>query len=291
VHEAPGKHGFITQYAGSSFFIHGQLAPPGRYDSVNQLYGITVPSQYIDFLRNQGYPFSGTMLSILERYIPEPPSLVAGGVSPGQYYGNFDAYGGTPLPGDPDGGAFMFDPKGLTDEIVQRIVTPDEQAEQLIGRHAYLTRMYTALSPVDMTVDPVFSFNPDLPTVTLLHTATLTTPCQGDPWLHDDGTSIEAQYPGGGPPSVTLPASLRIQLLRDAGPATVIQDNRAAIVKALGPVSYGSPVSPYGNDGGGYGGRGCGCRIGSGRVRADVIVLFAFAACGLALRRVRRRKR
>jgi hypothetical protein len=279
VHEAPGKHGFITQYAGTSDSLHGRLAGGGRFGSAVALRAQTTPSAYLDYLKGNGFAFDGTLLAILLRYIPEPPALVAAGVTPGQFYQQYDYYAGQTMPGqDPDGGTVMFNPGPLTDEIEQRIVTPDTEADALIGRHHYLTRLYTALSPIDMTIDPVFSFNPDLPMVPLEHAATQTTPCAGRPWLATtDGYEAQLPYP-----TVQLPAALKVQLLRDAGQPMVVQDNTAAIREALGPVSHGDAYTPSGQS------HACGIG-GAWRGRSNVAWLFVLAAATLLLRRVRRR--
>ena len=72
----------------------------------------------------------------------------------------------------------------------------------------------------------------------LVHTATLTTPCSGQPWLATDA-GFEVQYDNGLPPNLNLPAALRVELIRDTGPPELVQDNRAAIAAALGPVDHG----------------------------------------------------
>ena len=92
VHEAPGKHGFITQYAGTSAVARNVLVYPGRFGNLAVLRALTSPSAYLSFLRGNGYAFTGVLLSILSRYIPEPPALVAAGVPLAQFYANYDSY-------------------------------------------------------------------------------------------------------------------------------------------------------------------------------------------------------
>jgi MYXO-CTERM domain-containing protein len=41
----------------------------------------------------------------------------------------------------------------------------DEETRALLDQYDWLTRMYTTLSPEEMTLDPVFSFNPNMPAV------------------------------------------------------------------------------------------------------------------------------
>jgi uncharacterized protein DUF2330 len=294
VKEAPGKHGFITQYAGPRKVVGGRLDYYGRFGDLAELRAITTASQYLSYLRTHGYTFDGTLLAILSRYIPEPQVLVDRGVSLAQFYANYDGYSQY-VPGtDPDGGVIApLDAGALTDELDTRIVTPTKNAAALLSRHSYLTRMYTAMSPADMTVDPVFSSNQDLPDVPLLHQATITTPCSGQPWLRTDG-GFETQYVSGFPPNVALPASLRVDKLLDAGQPEPVQDNTATIKTALGTVDYGSMNSPgattYNPDANDHG-SGCGCTVGGVRVRPDAAVLLALCAGTIAVRSLRRRRR
>ncbi|MGZ3441475.1 MAG: DUF2330 domain-containing protein, partial [Polyangia bacterium] len=188
------------------------------------------------------------------------------------------------------GAAMPFDPVACTGEIDTRIVTPTLAAQALFTRHSYLTRLYTALSPKDMTIDPVFSSNPDLPDVPLLHSATLTTPCVGQPWLATDG-GFEAQYVNGFPPNPNLPASLRVELLRDAGAPELVQDNTATIRAALGVVDHGQATSPSSGGGGSSNqSSGCGCTVGRMRVHTNVAMLLGLCALALRVRSLRRRK-
>src|SRR6185312_13720528 len=177
VHEAPGKHGFITQYAGSSRLVRNRLVYPGRFGNLDTLRAQSTPSDYLRYLRGNGFTFDGTLISILSRYIPEPAELVAQGVPLNVFYQSYDSYAGY-TDGNDDGGVpidMPFDPSALTDEIDLRVVQPTLAADAIFSAHPYLTRMYTALSPKDMTIDPVFSTNADLGDVPLLHTATSTT--------------------------------------------------------------------------------------------------------------------
>jgi hypothetical protein len=283
VKEAPGKHGFITQYAGPKSIIDGRLDYSGRFGDLAALAGMTTPSSYLRYLRDHGYTFDGTLVSILQRYISEPQVLIDRGVTPGQFYTQYDFY--SQYTGDPDGGAPpTLDAAALTAEIDARIVTPTRNAAALIKRHSYLTRLYTALSPIDMTIDPVFSSNRDLPDVPLLHTATLTTPCRGDAWLVTD-ERFEAQYVSGLPPQSTrLPAALRVELVRDAGDPELVQDNTDAIKAALGPVTHGL-TTPREAD------SGCGCTVGRAAVRSNVALLFGVCVATLGVRALRRRRR
>jgi hypothetical protein len=44
--------------------------------------------------------------------------------------------------------------------LEERVIQPMRRVQQLIDAQPYVTRLYSTLSPADMTVDPVFTFNP-----------------------------------------------------------------------------------------------------------------------------------
>jgi len=237
VTQAPGKHSFVTEYAGSSNVMSQQLYYPGRFGSLAALRTMTDPVAYIDYLKFNGYIFDSTLYALLERFLPMPEQARANGITEQIYYDNFDYYS-QQYAVDFDGGVSpTFDPVGLTDAIDMRIVTPIKTTQSLFDAHPYLTRLYTTISPKDMNLDPVFSQNPDLPEVRLLHTATLTIPCSGDSWLSTD-QGFEVQYQGTVPPyGGDLPPLLRTETLREAGAPQVVTDNSAAIKAQLGTVT------------------------------------------------------
>ena len=166
------------------------------------------------------------------------------------------------------------------------MVQPAITANALFTQHPYLTRMFTALSPIDMTINPVFSTNADVGDVPLGHSATETTPCVGQPWL-STGDGFEVQYDSGLPPSLDLPAALRVELIRDAGQPELVQDNTATIRAALGPVDHGRASSATSS----ANSSGCGCTVGRRRVHTNVAMLFAAAGMLIVARTLRRRRR
>jgi hypothetical protein len=179
-----------------------------------------------------------------------------------------------------------FDPNPITDEIAARVVTPSRDANALLQRHPYLTRLYTALSPKDMTIDPVFSSNRDIGNVALTHAATITTPCSGQPWLATD-LGFETQYVNGIAPGISLPGALRVELIRDAGPPELVQDNHDLIASKLGPVDHGHATSSGNSD---DSSSGCGCSVGKRRVHTNVAVLLLLCGAALGVRSLRRRR-
>src|SRR5262249_54275280 len=118
-----------------------------------------------------------------------PSALTQSGVSLFRYYQSIDSYLGPDRamnPGryaDIEAALAAFDPAKATAELTDRIVTPTRDAGALLRQYPYLTRLYTTLSPEDMNLDPVFSFNPGLPDVSNVHLADLTVACD------DSGTA------------------------------------------------------------------------------------------------------
>jgi hypothetical protein len=283
IHETPMKHAWVTEYAGSSQPMVGVLDYAGRYGDPQSMKSLTDPAQYLFYLQSHGFTFDSTLIALLEKYLPVPAQFQS--VPPAYYYQNY-SYFQTQLGPPVDGGATTpFDPMGLTDDLEARIVQPTLATGALFRQHPYLTRLYTALSPEDMTQDPVFSENPDLPDVPLLHTATLTYPCQGSGYLVSDETGLKSQYPGF--LNSTTPASLQIQTLREAGPPIIDTDNTQTIQAALGPVDYGSMGGVNGNPSSTQSHSGCSVAF----TRGDRGMMLLFALALVAARWIIRRRR
>jgi hypothetical protein len=64
-----------------------------------------------------------------------------------------------------NGQAFVTEFAGPTRDLG----ATDPTLSTLLRQYPYLTRVYTRLSPEEMTVDPVFRFNPDLPAISNVH--------------------------------------------------------------------------------------------------------------------------
>ena len=58
------------------------------------------------------------------------------------------------------GHAFITEFAGTTDELAE--MSWDEEATSLLQAYPYLTRLYTTMSPEEMTADPMFTFNANL---------------------------------------------------------------------------------------------------------------------------------
>ena len=65
----------------------------------------------------------------------------------------------------------------IINELIDSIVLPLEATLEVFDGMPYMTRLFTTLSPEEMTVDPIFSFNPDLDDQQLDREATMTRSC------------------------------------------------------------------------------------------------------------------
>lgn len=256
VDEAGGQ-AFVTDYAGNVDTV-SLSAFDGTHWDLDRLATLTDPVAFLRAIQTDGYFQAGTpqALAFVRRYVPIPPSL-KDVWEPG-FYSNPEQYR-TQLRRE----GVRVDAAKAAREIEETVVKPARAIKESFAAHHYLTRLYTTMSPEEMTQDPTFRFNPYLPTVSNVHRATGVRDCR---FHHDgetapvrvtlaDGTHFtlypdpRREYPYGieeAPPAFSpsvglgasrppaMPAALRVEQLTPMGPASVIQDNKALIAAALG---------------------------------------------------------
>jgi MYXO-CTERM domain-containing protein len=258
VSEAPDKHAFITEYAGNSSVMQDVLDGPGRFGSTAALGAITDPADFVEYLFENGYAPSANssggfgfaapslpplLKSLVLAQIPFPEGLTSV-TSEDNFLRQLRYYLGdyrTQHPAAFAGWTSSFDPSALAAQIEEKIVTPAKNAGALFRQHPYLTRLYTTLSPEDMTRDPVFSFNPSLPEVSRDHTATLRIDCGlgGDISTSPATLTTEQGWVSQLPNRNTTapgkgPSALRIETLAEEGSPLVILDNGKTIAGKMG---------------------------------------------------------
>ena len=265
VGEAPGKHTFVTEYAGPSTVMKNVLTPVGRFGSKSELAAQPTPAAFIDYLfahRFQsvsslsmfsGPVLPGTLKAILGKYIPPAP-----GFPPDTFYAYYRSLEAQAPPPN-------FQPQAMANEIWERVVVPVRAASALFDTLPTLTRLYSTISPADMNKDPAFSFNPSLPTVSNVHRATMNVACSRSTGFEESAVLTTEQgwdleYPNGRFASVgidrsRLPASLVIEVLREEGAPQNLVSNIAGM----------EPPQPL---------RGCGCQSGAGALLALAALLL-----------------
>lgn len=237
VDEAAG-HAFVTEYAGTSSILKNLMYSEGQFN-LERLATLSSPADYIDELMNQGFPRDASVIALLRKHIPMPAELAAEGITEPMFYNNIRGY--LDRMGD-----FVFDPAALTHDLDVRIVTPLKDAQALIDARPYFSRLYTTVSPEEMTRDPIFGENPDLPDVSNIHTATATPTCGTDRNAPpesvliklEDGREIlvrgpfqmtwpEVTYPD---PVPNEPAASRIELIGTSGQPTLVHPSQVGAV-------------------------------------------------------------
>ena len=194
-----GGQAFTTEYAGKSDIMADRIYTPNQFENVGLLASQTDPIRFLSDLLRSGVPRDAQIQSLIRRHIPIPQRVWDEGVLQVIYRGNQERY----EEAQKDSVAFQatversfynnmeayeeylgdvtFDPMAFITDIDNAIITPLREAQQLFTDHPYLTRLYTTLSANEMTVDPIFAFNPDLTDVSNMHTAKAKYECpEGD---------------------------------------------------------------------------------------------------------------
>ncbi|EDM78205.1 hypothetical protein PPSIR1_00690 [Plesiocystis pacifica SIR-1] len=221
-----GGRAFTTDYAGQTPPPNADIYDEGWDESV---YIDADPVEALEYIVQQNLNTHPLVRQILLEYIPPPPDL-----GPNQFWSNIWEY--TELI-DLD----AWDGQGFADALAERVIVPGMHAADLLDTWPYLTRLNTTISPHEMTVDPTFHVNPDLPMVAPQQVTSAPVLCGGDQ-LYE--VAVDASADQGGsqtvrvcqpdwsdpPEFVDMPAALRIEQIPEMGPPQVIQDNSEAIL-------------------------------------------------------------
>ena len=195
-----------------------------------------------------------------------------------------------------------FDMAGFLALMENTVIGPMEKTHELLGSEAYLTRFFTTMSPFEMTTDPVFTVNPDLPDVSNVHTLTRMVMCDDDlsvdeaPWWADfDGVQVHGVGQRWPVRIGKLPANRRIEQLGASGPPEVVVDNTEEIRQELSELGLGAPTeqpeTPDEGDEGDVGGgesasdAGGGCSAVSGSSPGGGALVLLLSLVALRLRR------
>jgi hypothetical protein len=239
VREAGGQ-AFVTEYAGSTANVPTYLRRVDEFD----LPAVKTKADPVDFIRvigEQGYfpafmnpsvpaGVPGDFLAFMSRYVPRPPEL--SDVSDYDFYYHPEKYRRWLPP--------RVDTARAVDELRETIVAPNQDARELIGRHPYMTGLFTTMSPADMSQDPTFVFNATLPEVSAYHSAVMNLRCERptgqvpvDISLASGLSYVPAFDASGNLVLPKVPAALRVEQLVGQGAPAVIVDNLPVIKAAL----------------------------------------------------------
>jgi hypothetical protein len=191
-------------------------------------------------------------------------------------------------------GQFSFSPTEFTAALETQVIEPVRAVQKLFDGSDYVTRFYSTLSAAEMTEDPLFGFNPNLPAVSNVHQAERVIQCSRGvdltqaPWYVNlpqggtvYGTGTQAQQ-GIWPGAVEeQPPNAMILRLSESGSGQVVLDNRARINDRLAASASSSSESSG----------GCSMRTRTGAHDWALIALVGAIAARRSTRRPRIAKR
>lgn len=162
--------------------------------------------------------------------VVQPPAVtLPAGTSVDDFLGCPNCYVGDP--------GFSIDQAALLKALYEKVYKPLAETDKLLLSRPYVTRFYTTMSADEMTMDPVFNFNSDLPDVSNTHVATLVQSCDGNTWHMElpQGDVVYGTEPNTWPMDamVEQPAARKVLSLTTAGDGEVDMDNSDMIAKLL----------------------------------------------------------
>jgi len=173
----------------------------------------------------------------------------------------------------------------IVSELSDGVVAALEESLAVFDGNPYLTRLYTTLSAEDMTLDPCFSFNPDLEDQSLERRATLHVACTltGTKWTLTlgpgtgrdgvkviDGTNLPPSFQ---PPTIEQDAVWRTETVTTSGPPSVVTQKQFGVAQVTG--ENGGGGAPL-------------CGAGTGLCGTGILGMLGVMMLGLRLMRSRR---
>jgi len=189
--DTPGADGqaFVTEYAGNSSIVDRAGIDDPAWDAtvfadlpivdvVDRLTAQNLLNCNLEF--DSGCTFlHPRILPLLRTYLPPPQ-----GIEEESFWACLSCY-------EQDITVDAWSGPAFAKDMQERIVDPARHATQMLGRWPYLSRLLTVISPNEMTVDPEFITNDDLPDVSAQRQAAQSIPCAGSNRMDTpDGRSI-----------------------------------------------------------------------------------------------------
>ncbi|MEZ4448542.1 MAG: DUF2330 domain-containing protein [Nannocystaceae bacterium] len=217
---APDGQAFITEYAGdssvvsdsglyslkwdSSIFVGAEPITADDYSIIDALTTQGLMECYEGFGCSYTHPL---LLPILRTYLPTPT-----GIAEDDFYACMSCYEGLIDLAAWDGAKFAAD-------LEERVIAPGRHARDLLARWPKVTRMLTIMSPHEMTADPEFIENPDLPDLAAARTATDNFPCSGsNKWDLPSEIALLDDGAGGWPTfDASMPWAREVQVIAPSG--------------------------------------------------------------------------
>jgi hypothetical protein len=232
-----GGQGFVTEFAGNSRSLANVVWPSYEEQNWQQVRTATYGSfsELFETLYNSYQSYDGFWDAIRASVtLPQNVPFADFQACPNCYSANL-----------------QFSPSAVFAAIEASVIKPIRDVQELLDRRPYVTRLYSTLSAADMTVDPLFTTNPDLGDVSNVHSAERIIECNPDVDLSQANWRIELpqgdvvrgtpQDVGSWPNAFNdQPPNRRVLQLSSSGAGTVLADNSAAIGTQL--VQYNDSV-------------------------------------------------
>ena len=234
-----GGQGFVTEFSGSSSTLKSQIWTLSDETNWSSFKTTTFTTAAAFF--NRAYP----MYSAFDGFWDATRAAVTlpSGVSFAQLQTCPSCYANQ----------ISFTPATYLAELDKTVIQPVKRVQDLIDAHPQLTRMYTTLSADEMTLDPLFDFNADLPKVSNVHSAVRVIECNSHvgfgqaPWRIElpqggvlRGTAAQV---GSWPAELSqLPPNRLIVRAGQSGPGKVVEDNSDQINESLTAYNAGLPM-------------------------------------------------
>lgn len=236
-----GGQGFSTDVAGRMPELLDQLPSDDDYNAeLERLQAVENTASFYDELALGFVLPSDQILEMLRRELPLPKGVDEFVYQSGELLGA--VLGENEL---------SLARVNIEAQILEDIIEPLAETLAVFEGDPYLTRFFTTLSPDEMTLDPEFSFNPDLPDQALERNAKLVVKCDslvGTSWslvlgAGTDRDGEEVLKGQGLPPTSTFSTPTldqrsvsKTEWLREQGAAEIVQLNDFAVDTVIGEV-------------------------------------------------------
>ncbi|MGF1467847.1 MAG: DUF2330 domain-containing protein [Sandaracinaceae bacterium] len=275
-----GGQGFVTEMAGDAPPLADAVYPPWVQSNWADIVGQDWDGRHGALLeRALGafLSFDG-MRDVVRETVPLPDDVTLD-----ELLGCPWCYYGSALP-TVDG----FSPEGFLAAVQADVIDPLDETAALFRDIPYVTRLYTTLSSDEMTMDPVFDFNPGLGDYSNVHQAERVIECSPSlfqseaPWRVElpDGTTVRGEGQLWPLTLENVPANRVVRRVGNEGVGEVVTDNTVAIATAVESSNRDYPTPQSG---------AFGCAVGGPDEGAPLAGLGLLFALGLVLRRRRAR--
>ena len=177
--DVAGGQAFATEFSGSSSVLAERFWRPDQYRP-GRLRTVERPTDIVTVMAQAGIPLNdGTAAIALEFFRPplDRAVLTDNGIGEAQFLACVDCF--------VDESGYVVNGRGLATALDERWVAPMRHVQTLADQSSTLTRLVSSMDAAEMTLDPTFVINPELPDVANEHVADMVLTCgeTGSDWF------------------------------------------------------------------------------------------------------------